>query len=277
MRFRVPVIFVSVAVLWGIPYALIKVALDHGAGPLLIAWTRVAIGAAVLLAVAAARGELRGLHRHARVLIVIAICDVAGPFTLLTLAERHVSSSLAGILVATTPILVGVFAAIADSSERPRLRGWAGLLLGFAGVIVLLGLQFSGDLAGAGLLLAAAVGYAAATLLVRRLDDASPLGISAATLAIATVLLAPGAATSPVGATATAWAALAALGVLCTAVAFALYYLLIAEAGATRAALSVYLAPIFSVLTGALVLGEAITASTFTGLALILTGSWLAR
>lgn len=166
---------------------------------------------------------------------------------------------------------------IADRSERPRLRGWAGLLLGFAGVIVLLGLQFSGDLAGAGLLLAAAVGYAAATLLVRRLDDASPLGISAATLAIATVLLAPGAATSPVGATATAWAALAALGVLCTAVAFALYYLLIAEAGATRAALSVYLAPIFSVLTGALVLGEAITASTFTGLALILTGSWLAR
>ena len=66
MRFRVPVIFGSVAFLWGIPYALIKVALDHGAGPLLIAWTRVAIGAAVLLAVAAARGELRGLRRHAR-------------------------------------------------------------------------------------------------------------------------------------------------------------------------------------------------------------------
>lgn len=278
MRFRVPVIFGSVAFLWGIPYALIKVALDHGAGPLLIAWTRVAIGAAVLLAVAAARGELRGLRRHARVLIVIAICDVAGPFTLLTLAERHVSSSLAGILIATTPILVGVFAAIADRSERPRLRGWAGLLLGFAGVIMLLGLQLSGDLASAGLLLAAAAGYAAATLLVRRLGDASPLGISAATLAIATVLLAPGAATSlPVRATPTAWAALAALGVLCTAAAFALYYQLIAEAGATRAALSVYLAPIFSVLTGVLVLGEAVTASAFAGLALILTGSWLAR
>jgi drug/metabolite transporter (DMT)-like permease len=108
--------------------------------------------------------------------------------------------------------------------------------------------------------------------------NASPLGISAATLAIATVLLAPGAATSlPVRATPTAWAALAALGVLCTAAAFALYYQLIAEAGATRAALSVYLAPIFSVLTGVLVLGEAVTASAFAGLALILTGSWLAR
>ena len=113
---------------------------------------------------------------------------------------------------------------------------------------------------------------------MRRLGDASPLGISAATLAIATVLLAPGAATSlPVRATPTAWAALAALGVLCTAAAFALYYQLIAEAGATRAALSVYLAPIFSVLTGVLVLGEAVTASAFAGLALILTGSWLAR
>ena len=101
---------------------------------------------------------------------------------------------------------------------------------------------------------------------------------SALALGIATVLLAPGAAVSlPTGATRTAWAALAALGVLCTGAAFALYYLLIAHVGATRAALSVYLAPIVSVFTGAIALGEALTAGVLAGLVLILTGSWLAR
>lgn len=107
MRYRAPVTFVAVAVLWGVPYALIKVALEHGAAPLLIAWTRVAIGAAVLIAVAARRGKLRGLLRHPVALIGIAVCDVAGPFALLTFGEQRVSSSRAGILVATTPLFVG--------------------------------------------------------------------------------------------------------------------------------------------------------------------------
>jgi drug/metabolite transporter (DMT)-like permease len=275
---RVAPIFVAVAVLWGVPFALIEVALDHGAEPLLIAWTRVAIGAAVLLGVATARGQLRGLRAHTAALVVIAICDIAGPFTLLTLGQQHVSSSLAGILVASTPLFVGALAACVDPRERPTPRGWAGLLLGFAGVVALLRLQLSGELTAAGMLLLAAFGYAIATLLVRRLDDLSPLAISALALTIATVLLAPGAAASlPTAATPSAWGALGALGVLCTGAAFALYYLLIAQVGATRAALSVYLAPIVSVVTGAVALGEALTASVLAGLALILTGTWLAR
>ena len=281
VRIRVTAVFVAVAVLWGVPYALIKIALEHGAAPLLIAWTRVAIGAAVLAAVAAARGQLRSLRRHAVALAVIAVCDIAGPFTVLTLGERRVSSSLAGILVATTPLFVGVLAAstpLTAPGERPGRRGWAGLLLGFAGVVVLLGVQLSGSLAAAGLILLAAFGYAVASLLVRRLDDLAPLAISAAALAISTVLLAPGAAASlPARAAPAAWAALAALGVLCTAAAFALYYQLIADIGATRAALSGYVAPVFSVATGALFLGETLTFSALAGLILILTGSWLAR
>jgi drug/metabolite transporter (DMT)-like permease len=275
---RVALIFLSVAVLWGVPYALIKVALDQGAEPLLIAWTRVAIGAAVLTGVAAARGALRALCGHAGALIAIAICDIAGPFTLLTLGERHVSSSLAGILIATTPLFVGALAAVVDPRELPGRRGWAGLLVGFAGVVFLLGIQLSGELAAAGMLLLAAAGYAVATLLVRGLDDVAPLASSALALSIAGVLLAPGAAASlPTEATAGAWAAMAALGILCTAAAFTLYYVLIAEVGATRAALSVYLAPVFSVLAGALALDEALGASAVAGLALILVGSWLAR
>jgi drug/metabolite transporter (DMT)-like permease len=279
MSARVVVIFVAVAVLWGVPYALLKIALDHGAEPLLIAWTRVAIGAAILVPVAAARGALRGLRERTGALVVIAICDIAGPFTLLTLGERHISSSLAGILIATTPLVVGVLAVLVDPIERPGPRGWIGLLVGFAGVVALLGLRLSGDLGAAGMLLLAAVGYAVATLLIRRIGhEVAALGISAFALTLATVLLAPGAVVSPpTGADSGAWAAMAALGVLCTAAAFALYYLLIAEAGATRAALSVYLAPVFSVLAGAVALDETIGAGAMAGLALILTGSWLAR
>jgi drug/metabolite transporter (DMT)-like permease len=279
MSMRVGLIFAAVAVLWGVPFALIEVALDHGAEPLLIAWTRVAIGAAVLLGLAVAQRKLRGLRPYAGALVVIAIADVALPFTLVSFAQEHVSSSLAGILIASTPLFVGAFAGAIDQRERPSGRGWAGLVLGFAGVVALLGLQLSGELSAAAMLLLAAIGYAVATLLVRRLDDSlAPLAVSALALGIATVLLAPGAAVSlPTGATGSAWAALVALGVLCTGAAFALYYLLIAHVGATRAALSVYLAPIVSVFTGAIALGEALTAGVLAGLVLILTGSWLAR
>jgi drug/metabolite transporter (DMT)-like permease len=272
-------VFVAVAALWGVPYALIAVALDHGAEPLLIAWARVAIGAAILLAAAGARGELRGLHPHAGILAVVAVCDIAAPFAALSYGEQHVSSALAGILVGSTPLFVGALAAAFDPAERPDRRGWLGLAIGFAGVVALFGLGVGGAAWAAGLVLLAALGYAVATLLIRaRLHDVPTLAVSAAALALASLLLAPGAALSlPTEADGSAWAAIAALGVGCTAVAFALYYLLIAQAGATTAALTTYLAPVFSVAVGALALGEAIGASAVLGLALILVGSRLAR
>ena len=272
-------VFVAVAALWGVPYALIAVALDHGAEPLLIAWARVAIGAAILLALAGARGELRGLRPYAGVLAVVAVCDIAAPFAALSYGEQHVSSALAGILVGSTPLFVGVLAAAFDPAERPDRRRWLGLAIGFAGVVALFGLSVGGEAWAAGLVLLAALGYAVATLLVRaRLSDVPTLAVSAAALGLAALLLAPGAALSlPTGADGSAWAAIAALGIGCTAAAFALYYLLIARAGATTAALTTYLAPVFSVAVGALALGEAVGASAVLGLALILLGSRLAR
>ena len=278
MTSRHGLLFLSVALLWGVPYALIKVGLDGGVDPLVIAWARVAVGAAVLVPIALHRGALAGLRPHAGALLLIAVCDVAAPFTLLTLGERHVSSSLAGILVATTPLFVGALAPALDPDERPDRRAWLGLALGFAGVVALFGVDVAGDAGAAALVLLAALGYAVATHLVRRLGDVSALGVSVVALAIAAVLLAPGAALAlPTGGDGGAWAAVVALGIACTAAAFALYYALIAAAGATRAALTTYLAPVFSVLVGALALAEEIRPGAIAGLALILAGSWLAR
>jgi len=133
------VLFLVVAALWGLPYALISVALDHGAGPLLIAWARVAIGAVILLPLAARRGRLRALRDHPWTVIAVAVLDIAVPFTALSLGEQHVSSSLAGILIATTPLFVGAMAVMFLPTERPSRRSWAGLALGFAGVVGLFG------------------------------------------------------------------------------------------------------------------------------------------
>jgi drug/metabolite transporter (DMT)-like permease len=224
----------------------------------------VAIGAAILLALAAHRGLLHALRDHPwPAIAVVGILDIAVPFTALSIGEQYVTSSLAGILIATTPLFVGALAVAFLPSERPSKKPWAGLALGFAGVVVLV----------------AAASYAAASLLVRaRLGGVDSLSAGAFALAIAAIALAPGALLeSPGHADAGAWAAIGALGLLCTAGAFALYYELIAQAGATRAALTTYFSPLVSVPIGALLLGDAILASAILGLALILAGSWLAR
>ena len=272
-------LFLVVAALWGLPYALISVALDHGAGPLVIAWARVAIGAVVLLALAASRGRLHTVREHPWTVTAVAVLDIAVPFTALSVGEQHVSSSLTGILVATTPLFVGAMAVVLLPEERPSRRTWAGLGIGFAGVIALFGTSLHGNPAAAGLVLLAAASYAAASLLVKaRLGGVDSLSAGAAALAIAAIALAPGALFEPQqGADATAWIAIASLGLLCTAAAFALYYELIARAGATRASLTTYFSPLLAVPIGALLLGDALLASAIYGLALILAGSSLAR
>ena len=240
-------IFVAVAVLWGIPYALIAVALDHGAEPLLIAWARVAIG---------------------------AVCDVAAPFTALSYGEQHVSSRSAGSWSARRP-------GSSDSSPSGSTRTSAGAArLARPGARVrgrrrLFGFGVGGDAASALLVLLAAFGYAVASIIrVRRRPAARPQrGLARRRGRPART----GAALSlPTGADRSALAAIVALGVLCTAAAFALYYLLIARAGATLASLTTYLAPVFAVVAGAVALSESVAPTAILGLALILAGSWLA-
>jgi drug/metabolite transporter (DMT)-like permease len=274
-------LFVAVAILWGMPFLFIKVAVDAGLAAALIAFARVALGALTLLPVAVARRALNGLARRRKPLVALAVCDVAAPFLLITIGEQSVSSSLAGILVASTPLLVALLALRLDAGERPGRSQLVGLLVGFTGVVALLGLSpgaGGGSPTGAALILGASLLYAAATLIVKHhFSDLPALGVGTATLAVSAVLLAvPAAVTADVvSPPARVIAALAALGVACTGLAFWTYYALIAEAGATRAAVSIYLTPVVAVILGVSLLDERLTVATAAGLALILVGSRL--
>jgi drug/metabolite transporter (DMT)-like permease len=274
--------FAAVSVLWGIPYLFIKIAVDHGATPSFVAFGRVALAAAILLPLAVRAGALRGLGRRRRPLMAFAAVEIAIPFPLIAFGEQHVSSSLTAILIATVPLTVAVLALRFDRSERVDRSRMGGLLVGLAGVVLLLGVDVAGsadELLGAAAILVAVVGYAAGPLIVKRaLADVDPLGPVAAALAISAVMLAPFAvvdlpATTP---EASALWSIAVLGVACTALAFIADFILIAEVGASRATVITYVNPIVAVALGVALLGESLTFAAVAGLLLILAGSWLA-
>jgi drug/metabolite transporter (DMT)-like permease len=279
---RAWLLFGCVSVVWGVPYFFIKVAVDDGVPPAFVAWSRVALGAAVLLPLAWRRGALRGLGGRWAAIAAYTVCEVAVPFLLIALGERHVSSSLAAILIASMPLMVALLSVWFSPDDRPTGRRLAGLLVGFGGVVALLGVDVAGrpgELLGALLILVATLGYATAPMVVnRRLADLDPLGPIAASLALAVVLLAPAVALSPPDGlpSPAALGSLAVLGVVCTALGLVLFFRLIVEAGPSRAAVITYVNPLVAVVLGVLVLDERLGLMSLAGLLAILGGSWLA-
>jgi len=273
--------FAAVSVLWGIPYLFIKIAVDDGVPPAFVAWSRVVIGAALLLPIAWRTGALRGLGRRRRALVAYAAFEIAIPFPLIAAGEQHISSSLAAIIIAALPLLVALLALRYSPGDRVGGRRLVGLVVGLAGVVALLGIDVAGrpdELLGAAMLLGAALAYAAGTLIVQRtLADLPSLGPVAAGLAIGAVALTPAAlATPPTEMPSdTALVSLVVLGVACTALGFLGFFTLIAEAGPSRAAVITYVNPIVAVALGVTLLDERIGAGAVAGLLLILAGSWL--
>nr|WP_296066583.1 DMT family transporter [uncultured Actinoplanes sp.] len=277
MNRRAWLLFLLVSVLWGIPYFLIKVAIED-LSPIVVVAGRCAIAALVLLPVAAWRGTLSGLRGKGKVVTALAFVHIVGPFTLITYGETHISSSLTGLLIAVEPVVIALLLARAEPLGPARV---AGLVTGFAGVAVLVGLDLSGDrlgLLGAAMVLAAAISYAVATIVVqRRAADIPPEALTVGTTTIAALVLAPFALLDLPRATPgpQAWASLVALGFLCTAVALLAFYGLIGLAGSNKAGLVTYMNPVVAVLLGVLALNESVTISTFAGFALVLAGCWL--
>jgi drug/metabolite transporter (DMT)-like permease len=132
--------FAAVSTLWGMPYVFIKVAVDDGVPPATLAWSRVVLGAAVLLALASRAGALGSLRGHWRWLAVFAVVEIAVPFPLIAAGERHVASSLAAIIIAAAPLFVAMLALRFDASERAS----GTRLVGLGGVVALMGIDVAG-------------------------------------------------------------------------------------------------------------------------------------
>ncbi len=272
-------LFAAMSVIWGIPYLLIKVA-DSGVAPPVLVLARVAVGAALLLPIAIRRRELAPLLPHWRWLVLFALVEIITPWLLLSEAETRLSSSLSGLLIASVPILVTVFGLLTGGQDRPAPIRWAGLLVGLGGVALLVvSSGTNGDAGSVAEVLAVAVCYSIGPLIAaRKLSELPSLGMTAACLALAAVVYAPIAAVTWPHAVPAAkvLASLAGLAVISTALAFVLFFALIAEAGPARAAVITYVNPAVAVALGVLVLGERLTAQMAIAFVLILGGSVLA-
>ena len=271
-------LFAAMSVLWGIPYLLIKVAVAELSPPTLV-FLRTALGALVLLPYAAAIGKLSALRAHWRPLVVFTVLELTIPWLLLADAERHLSSSVSGLLVAAVPLVAAVASRLSGEADRLDPGRVLGLLVGLSGVGVLLGLDLRGDLRSALEIGLVVLGYGTAPLIAnRRLSGVPGVGITAGALAMTALVYAPFAAANlPVHVpSAKVIAAVVVLALASTALAFLVFFALIGEVGPNRALVITFVNPAVAVALGISLLGERVTLGTALGFPLILTGCVLA-
>jgi drug/metabolite transporter (DMT)-like permease len=280
VKLKTLLLFALLCVFWGIPYFFIKLALTD-VSPVCIAWSRITLGSLTLIPVAWHRGALRSTLRHPWAILAFAITELVVPFSLIAIAERSLSSSVTGVLVATVPLTVVIIAPLFGVRETLSARRLLGLIVGLIGVVVLLGFD---TIAGRAQWLAVAalsiavVGYAAGPLVVQRhLAGVDEIGAVAVSLSAASVILLPfAAATLPQHLPSTlSLSSIAILGLISTASAMLLYFYVIHAAGAARASVVAYVSPAIAALLGVLVLHEHFGVSMAAGLAFILLGSAL--
>ena len=268
------------SVLWGVPYLLIKEAVDSFSPPSVVAG-RTLIGAALLLPVALARGALAPALARWRWVAAFAAIEMAGPFLLLSHAEQTLPSGLTGLLVATVPLVGTVVAFASGDRSAAAPRRLVGLAVGLAGVALIVGGSWgTGDISAVavGEVLLVAVCYAIAPFIVaHRLDGVPGVGTATLALALCGLAYAPIALVAQDGRpTGRSVAALVALGVICTAVAFVTFFALIAEVGPIRAPVFTYVNPVVALTLGIVLLDEHLTWGLVVGFPVVLAGCWLA-
>ncbi len=275
------ILFIAMSVIWGIPYLFIKIAVLE-LNPAIVVFARVGIAALVLIPIAIYQGVLQPLRKKWLILAGLACVQVVAPFLLISFGEQHITSSLTSLLIAADPIFVALLALRFDPGERVTGIRALGLLIGIVGVAVLLGFDAGGDeqkLLGAAMVLLAALGYAIGALLVKHPTFSSMprLGLVSAMLLNSTIVLLPYAALHlPTKIPAPqVIISLLVLGLICTAVAYLVFFALIAEVGPGRATVITYVNPAVSVFLGVMLLSEPLNTSIIIGFLLILLGSWL--
>ncbi|MFN8622048.1 MAG: EamA family transporter [Chloroflexota bacterium] len=273
------VLFALMAVIWGIPYLLIRVAVEE-VSPAVLVFARTGLGALILLPIVIGRGDLRSILREWRWVGAFAIIEMALPWVMVASAEQHIPSSTAALLIAGVPLVGAVIAMARPAGEAVGRTAIIGLFVGLAGVAAIVGIDSSPtDPIALVQMAIAVVCYAVGpVILARRLGHVSGMGVSAVSLAMTAALyLVPAATQLPAGPVGTdTLVALALLGIVCTAAALVLFAALIAEVGPVRATVITYVNPAVATVLGVAILGEPLTVGLVVGFVLVLVGSALA-
>ena len=266
----------ALAVIWGSSFMLIEIALRDIDPATLILLRLGSAALALAIYVPLSGASFAPLRSAAGPLALTGLLNTALPFFLITWGQQYIDSGLAAILNASAPLFTALLALTVDHAQRVTGVRLAGLILGFGGIVALVGFEPEGGdraILGALAVVGAAVCYALGALYAgKRFESLSPLLVSVGTLAWATLI------TLPVGiadASAFGWETLASvlfLGIAATAIGYLLYYGLIAGTGASRAILVTYLIPAVALACGVVFLDEEVTALTIAGLALVLAG-----
>ena len=274
--------FSLVGLLWGVPYLFMRIAVREY-HPAVIVFSRVFIGALILLPIAIKRNAIKPAIPYFKYIFFYAVCEMVFPWILITSAERKINSGLAGLLVATVPIWASIMAA-ALSNDRTVFHNKRlfGMIVGFLGLVLIVGLEsFSGEsnpLAISAVVVAAILYAYATNMITRRAPTVDGVTINSLSMLITAIIYAPFAIINlptnsvPINATLSIFG----LGIFSTAMAFYFFFMLMAEIGPARSSLVTYLNTAFAVFLGVILLNEKFTIGMAFGLPLVLIGSYLA-
>ena len=272
--------FVLVGILWGIPYLLMKVAVEDFP-PAAVVAGRTLIGAAILIPVALYRKKFKGAVLGFKFVAFYALMEMIGPWILITTAEQKINSGLAGLLVSTVPIFATIITSLRGDHSVWQFKRIIGIIVGFIGLILVVGIESltgTSDPLSIAMVILAAMGYSYAVIMVTsNLPLVDGIAINGLAMAITSVFWAPVAiAQWPSSISMDSALSLVALGVLSTAFAFILFFKLMEEIGPARGSLVTYLNTAVAVVLGVIILREPLTAGIIVGLPLVLVGSYLA-
>jgi drug/metabolite transporter (DMT)-like permease len=275
-------LFASMAFIWGIPYFMIRVAVKELEPPVVV-FGRTSLAALTLGIVAARSGAIRPALRRWKPVLAFAIIEMAIPWILLATAEQHLASGITALIIAAVPVVGAIAAFLLGERSALRPVRIVGIALGLSGVGLLVGNDLSSKNAppwwSVAAVLVVCVCYATAPFIAsRKLPDVPSIGVIAVSLSIVTLVYAPVALTRLPSKAPRINVTLSvlALAFVCTALAFVVFFLLIAEVGPARAGLITFANPVVAVALGALFLDERITMATMAGFVLVLAGCVLA-
>ncbi len=274
------VLFAAMSVIWGLPYLLIAISVESLA-PATVVAGRTGIAALLLLPIALHQGSLRVALRYWPWVLVFAAIEMAVPFILLGHAEQTLPSGLTGLLVATVPLFGAVVSYVLGDHHALTRSRVAGLFIGVAGVALVVGAA-SGDgdvrLLNVIEVLIVAVCYAIAPFITyRKLTEVPGIGIATLSLGMVAIVYLPIAALAQDGTPTTrSLSALVALAIVCTAIAFVVFFALIREVGPARATVITFINPVVALALGVAVLDEHLSWGQLLGLPIVLAGCWLA-